>query len=116
MDRPLPIQLEVFIAEIGDRDTALGILMKYREQAEGLLLEIHRAFSENKWEEVHRIAHKIRGGALNIGAHRLAISAGQLMKGSSEESPQGGARLIETMEQEFQVISNYIASFNDEKP
>lgn len=115
MDRPPPFQLDVFIAEIGDRDVASSILMKYREQTEGLLLDLHKAFSENKWEEVHRVAHKIKGGALNIGADGLAIPTGQLMKISREDSPQGGARLIETMEQEFQVISNFIASFNDEK-
>ena len=116
MSRTPPFQLDVFIAEIGDREVALSILTKYREQTRGLLLDLHKVFSEKKWEEVHRGAHKVRGGALNIGADKLSIPAGQLMKVCREGAPQGGGKLIETMEQEFQIISNYIAAFNDEKP
>ena len=59
--------------EEGDDDPFLDHLIDHLLESLPIMIEeLHRAVSENKVEQVHHIAHKMKGRALNLGCEGFA--------------------------------------------
>ena len=85
-----PAQLEKIFP--GDTESQLEVLEAALESIEDLLDEYREALEEADLEEAERLAHSVKGAALNIGAERLASVAKQAeVAAAAEHAPEAEA-------------------------
>ena len=62
------MQLDQFISEFDDREKALSILKKFAERSVGDVKTLYSELESGNHAGFHRLAHALKGGAMNIGA------------------------------------------------
>lgn len=66
------------LQEPGDGDLVAELVETFRGDAAVLVERLERVAAAFDFEAVHEIAHRIKGGALNLGGERLAHAAAGL--------------------------------------
>lgn len=93
--RAASIDLEGALARLGGDKSLLGDLIQFFfEDAYGLLVAIHQAMAEQRWDDARRAAHSLKGLASNFGG-APAVAALQAMEvcDRSGESPETDATM-----------------------
>ncbi|MDC7241318.1 MAG: response regulator, partial [Spirochaetales bacterium] len=81
---PLPLDYQAFLKEMdGDRVVVRDIILGFLDSLEEQRGKIEEAINSRDVSLIHREAHSIKGGALNLGASDLAAAALALEKAAS---------------------------------
>jgi len=70
---------------LGDRELALSLLQKARTRLEKDLKEIEEGIQNNNMEQVRKLAHKLKGTALNLSAGPLCLACENLEKSGNND-------------------------------
>jgi len=82
----LPLDYQKFLEEMdGNREAVREIITGFLDSLEERRSVLEKAVEAMDLEVIHREAHSIKGGALNLGAADLASWAGTLEKGASDK-------------------------------
>lgn len=110
-----PIELDSMLAFVGDLGLCGTLIEGFLEEVPALLTGIEAAFRRKEPLTVHRLAHTIKGGAMNIHAPALRQAALRLEQ-EAKSLHLANARLhIEKIRKEFLTVSEYYAIFVKER-
>jgi len=92
----------------GDQDLALVALREFCQSATESLHRI-RSLQENDLEQIGFYAHKLRGGAENVNASRIALRAERIEKAAAHERGREEIeRLLVALEREIGLFLDYV--------
>jgi two-component system sensor histidine kinase/response regulator len=103
--RAASIDLEGALGRLGgDKSLLADLIQFFFEDAYGLLVAMHKAIDEQKWEDSRRAAHSLKGLASNFGAAK-AVAALQAIEscdrtGESAETAETMKRLATVADEE----------------
>lgn len=104
----MPVDFDAMVKDLGDREVAVQILTGYCDRVEKKLEHLNDAVYYKKISDVHREAHSIKGGSMNIHAPLLREAALELeiaaKKGRMEEFP----KLLEKLRNRFTRVLEYV--------
>ncbi len=107
------INIDYLIDDVEDINTVYCILESYCIRTTKLLTELELAIKNNNYKEIHRIAHRIRGGALTLSAAGLEKSAQVLEKAAKKHSINKGLDLLKDIQIEYNSVVNHIRSMTE---
>ena len=81
------------LQEPGDPDLVAELLQTFRDDASLLLEKLRDRAARRDLVEVHQVAHRLKGGALNLGADKFADAASALERASGH----GDASAIDSL-------------------
>ncbi|MCB9365935.1 MAG: Hpt domain-containing protein [Calditrichaeota bacterium] len=76
--------------------------------------KLRDAFDAASFEDVGRIAHSLKGAALNIGAGKLAELCSEIDKTVRKLNETIEAQRVEALEAEFRVVASELSSIRSE--
>lgn len=104
----LPIDLKGVIEEMeGDKEVAYKIIYGFINNLEEQITAIKKSIKQNDIKTVHREAHSITGGALNIMADRLMHAAKGLELYAKSGSLEHASVLLENIKKEYLEVKKY---------
>lgn len=103
-----PVDLERVFRCIGEERMVQSVLSSYPRHLEALLTDLQAAIDRGAQPEVHRIAHSIRGGALNLGAGLLGEAALGVERSASAGDLKGAASQLSGVMHEANRVSSYL--------
>jgi HPt (histidine-containing phosphotransfer) domain-containing protein len=92
------LDLDGLADRFGDAETGLSIAELFVTNTQYQISLLRSAIRSLDWEETHRLAHTLKGGAMNIGAEAFADSARNLEKAIKERRFQAVPEMIRDME------------------
>lgn len=104
----LPFDMDYLIRELGSRETALKILLRYSNHTKKQVEKLKQAIIDRHIPEIHRIAHSIKGGAMNIRAGNLSNKARDLEKAATLENLEMAECQLDEILNEFNDVNYYI--------
>ncbi|HOO62311.1 MAG TPA: ATP-binding protein [Synergistaceae bacterium] len=94
----------------GDEDLCRAALEEFCRSAEESLESLRKLWKDGG-EKVGFCAHKIRGGAENVNASRIALRAARLEKAEAQgKNREYVERLVDSLEREILVFLDYVKS------
>ena len=84
-----------------DRETGNLVLGGFLKETAILIEHLEQAFAAGDFTTLHRHAHSLKGGALNLMASRLAAAAWRLQEAARDESGQVIPGAMEDLRQAF---------------
>ena len=85
----------------GEPDVLAQVLNLFLVEVPPRVDRLRNAWASGNIEEVHRLAHSLKGSAGNIGARRLYDVCRQLDTMSQSDDPAGSAALVDALGVEF---------------
>ena len=101
------LQMLEDLSDPGEDSLVIELKTLFEESTPPLLAELEAAAEAVQVEKIARIAHRIKGSALNIGAQNLATLCSNLEKTAATNSVQENIRLIR------EINLTYINSHNE---
>jgi CheY-like chemotaxis protein len=98
----------------GRKDRLLSYLESFSERCSSLVLDLRRHNELENIEEARRLAHQIKGTGANLGAERLAKSAGKIEQHYKSHPAQAPDSLLIEIEQNFLELQTYVAGLHDQ--
>jgi len=96
-----------------DIESFKKVLMIFQKSNHPTLQEIKRAFKEQDWSLIQKLAHKLTGSSANIRAYALQEKASAIentFNGSPNSYPD--KEMIDELEQEFNALDSYLNRLN----
>ncbi len=103
-----PFDMDYLIRELGSRETAVKILLRYSNHTEKQVEKLKQAIIDKHITEIHRIAHSIKGGAMNIRARGLSNKALDLERAAKSENLEMADSQLDEILNEFNDVNYYI--------
>ena len=91
----------------GDRSGALEIVSGFLGELDRQMEIIDKALAEENWELLHREAHSIKGGAMNLGAEDLSEWAMALERAAGDVVPTIIPLLLRNLKQAVETLEDY---------
>ncbi len=110
-----PLELDSMLKLVGDRELCGALIEHYLATAPSLISGIETALSQDDSQTVHRLAHTIKGGALNIHAPALRKAALDLENDAKAKRLNNVNFHLEKIRREFLTVSEYYAIFIKER-
>ncbi len=85
-----------------------SVLSSYPSHLDAQLCELQQAFQRGSQRDVHRIAHSIKGGALNLGASPLSEIALRIERSARTGDLKSAAVDLARVVLEAQRVSSYL--------
>jgi HPt (histidine-containing phosphotransfer) domain-containing protein len=111
--RPAPASRKLSVLDLdglaerySDRGIGLEIAETFVTNASFQISLIRTAVRGLDWAKTHRLAHSLKGGAMNIGAESLADSARNLERAVKEQRFQTVPELLRDMENDCQALES----------
>lgn len=106
-----PLDFQKAIDEFGgEKDFLLQVIDSFLKNAKAQTEIIRKALSNDDAESVMREAHAIKGGAANLTAEDLFITAFELEKTAISGNLKGGIEILERFEAELARLAGFVAS------
>lgn len=99
-----PFEFEDVVAEVTDERALAELLAGYRKYLIAQRERLRQAVGQGRFEETHRVAHAIRGGALTLGATALARAAERVEKSATGGGWTGIERLVAELSSEMDAL------------
>jgi signal transduction histidine kinase/CheY-like chemotaxis protein len=110
-----PFRYEDFLTELdGDKETAGILLRGFLEQLDRQISLMERALEEKDFTTLHREAHALKGGSLNIFADPLAEAAADLERAARAETSEV-SRIFRKLSGQVEIIRKAISVVLEEK-
>lgn len=106
--RAAPVDLERVFRCIGEERMVKAVLCSYPRHLDAQLCDLERALQRGSQPDVHRIAHSIKGGALNLGAGPLSEIALKIERSAHAGDLQSAAADLARVIQEARRVSTYL--------
>ena len=87
----------------GNREMAASILEGFRFESQKFFLQFNELEKKGAFEEIHRLAHSMKSGALNVGGFRLAEAAKKLEMAALDSESLFIRELLEQLHGEFLI-------------
>jgi HPt (histidine-containing phosphotransfer) domain-containing protein len=100
LDRAVTNTLRALTAP-GEPDVLAEVLNLFLDEVPGRMIRLRNAWAAGNIEEVHRVAHSLKGSAGNIGARRLYGVCAQLDEKTKSGDLAGAAPLVDALGVEF---------------
>ena len=91
----------------GDRSGALEIIYGFLGELDRQMGLIEKALAEENWEMLHREAHSIKGGAMNLGAEELSEWAMALERAAGDIVLSVIPLLLRNLKQAVETLKSY---------
>ena len=111
----LPLDLDMMVKNYGDPEVCTILISGYLQEAPKLLGGIEEGLKEKDPRKVHRLAHSLKGGALNIHAQDLGKAALTLEKEAKEDRLENGSLYLEKIRREYLTVSEYFTHLKKER-
>jgi CheY-like chemotaxis protein len=108
MSSETPVDFERLFSEIGDTKIGMTFIHRYLELVDAQITRIDQAISAGDAVLIHREAHSIKGGALNIHAPGLQSAAAELEKDAKVRELGRSTVLLEAIKKEFENVRSYV--------
>ena len=106
----VPMDYERAVEEFeGDRDFLQEVIKDFLSNVDQQLSALRHAVERYEWDTVRREAHSIKGGAANLTADDLALTAGELEEAALAEDMSLAWSCLEKLNTQFHVLKKYIA-------
>jgi PAS domain S-box-containing protein len=106
-----PVDLSVPTSLVGgDPVQARAVLKSFQQTSGQLHLEMDLAVRSNSMPAMCALAHKLKGGALSIGAHRLSEVCAQIEDSSRAGRADRMEALMSALARELTAVSVYLAA------
>jgi signal transduction histidine kinase/HPt (histidine-containing phosphotransfer) domain-containing protein/ActR/RegA family two-component response regulator len=100
---------EELLGRLGGRIELLPrFIGMFVDSIDGPLLQLQDAVADGRHDDVHRLAHTIKGSAANIGATRIMNVATTLDEMAKKEEAQGYRRQLQQLETECDSFKNLV--------
>lgn len=110
-----PLDITPLILEFGEEKAVIEIVTAFINRLPDKMNLLDHHVQKNEYDDVHRIAHSIRGGAKNIGATNLAAHAFSLEKEAKLNKLSNAAEQIRLLRDDTQdllrSVNNLTARF-----
>jgi len=93
---------------MGNKKILFGVLDQFIGQAEDQIDGLRRACSKSDYKAVATAAHRIKGGAANLRADRLADVAADIEKTAGNQNAEAISILIEKLAEEYHHLAQYL--------
>jgi HPt (histidine-containing phosphotransfer) domain-containing protein len=103
----LPLDMDGMMEDFEDPNLCRYIIREYLDKREEYLQQIARGVTKEDFSAVHRAAHSIKGGAMNLRARRLSLAARKLEEQAKARRLEDADRLIGELREEFLRVSEY---------
>jgi signal transduction histidine kinase/CheY-like chemotaxis protein/HPt (histidine-containing phosphotransfer) domain-containing protein len=107
-DTDEPIRLDSFFAEIQDAAAARELLLGYLDEVRARLPILEHCLSVGDTSALHREAHSIKGGALNIMAPGLELTARELERCAKSDRHDELSFALAALRREFSRLVKYL--------
>jgi HPt (histidine-containing phosphotransfer) domain-containing protein len=104
-----PFSFEAIVSELKDRSVARKIVAEYLEYLDEQFGRLHEAIVRGDSVAVHREAHSIKGGSMNIRAERLQRIAHSLELEANAGRLENAREMLENMREARQELVSYLA-------
>lgn len=109
----LPLDFVSFLEDMeGDRESACEIILGFMDALSRQITVLEKALDERDFVTIHREAHSIKGGALNLGARELSRSALALEKAALSGEFERVKELFEILKQSIHAVLSSRDSFS----
>jgi two-component system, sensor histidine kinase and response regulator len=88
----------------GDRDLLEELVRLFMDEFPGNMTAIHQALAAGDASVLLRLAHTIKGAAMNLGAHRVAAAAGVLEDQARAGDLREAAAVVEKLAKEVEIL------------
>lgn len=105
-----PFSFEAIAGELQDRSAARNIVTEYLEYLDEQFTRLRDAIARGDAVSVHREAHSIKGGAMNIRAERLQRLARTLELEASSGRLENAREMLENMKEARRELVTYLAT------
>lgn len=85
----------------GEPDVLAEVLKLFLDEVPPRIERLRNAWATSNIQEVHRVAHSLKGSAGNIGARTMSEVCGQLEAGGKSGNVQGLGTLVDALGVEF---------------
>ena len=98
------------LREVSDDDAELvkELIELYFSQTREHLTELKAAVSENNFDIIYNIAHKIAGGSLTCGMNEIVPSIRELEQSGRNQTADNTENLFEQAQAAFQKMQEYL--------
>lgn len=103
-----PIRLEAFLTEIQDDAAAKELLRGFLDEVRSRLPSLERCLTEGDTAALHREAHSIKGGALNVMAPGLELAARELERLAKADQRDELSFALTAVRREFERLVRYL--------
>ncbi len=104
-----PIHYDEAVREYGNnKDLTDMVIRKFIESVEINILCLKEAVKQNDLSTIRRIAHKIKGGAANIMAAPLALTAGAVERAAEAKKNEGMGDDVDLLLAELDSLKTYV--------
>jgi CheY-like chemotaxis protein len=93
---------------MGKKKILSDVLARFIHQAGEQIAGLRKAYTESDYRAVASAAHRLKGGAANLRAERLAGAAADLEKAAGNQNSDAVCRLIEKLAAEFHHLAKFI--------
>jgi signal transduction histidine kinase/CheY-like chemotaxis protein/HPt (histidine-containing phosphotransfer) domain-containing protein len=94
----------------GASDLLIGVAKTYLESSETLLERLRTAAEALDPVELHQAAHGLKGSSANLGARQLAELCRQVDEYARDDDAESAARLLASLENEYERVRLELAS------
>ena len=106
--RRIPVDLDRVFRCVAEEYAVQPILRRYPAHLQEQLKALRTALDADQEKEVHRIAHAIKGGALNLGAEGLGTAALEVERNARVGDLRAARSGLPSIEKEATRVSRYI--------
>ncbi|MGD8591012.1 MAG: EAL domain-containing protein, partial [Chromatiales bacterium] len=87
------------LGEMSGRDVLGKSIDHFLTHTPENLVKMRKALTERDYVTLHRLAHSLKSGSANLGAHQFSKHCGELETAAREQHHDASSRLIEAIEQ-----------------
>ncbi len=103
------VDLTALNAVLGEDPTLHRLFLKsFIPQSEGIVQEIHDAYSAGELKQIGALGHKLKSSARTIGANALADLCNELEKSGKAEEQEAVDRLLPSLTPKFEAVREFI--------
>jgi HPt (histidine-containing phosphotransfer) domain-containing protein len=111
----IPIDISELFSKFESKDDAHLLLDLFMQHTPTRIIQLEDAIAEKNQQEAHRLAHSIKGGALNVCATDLASVAKQLeLELKHHGFTEKIAEMLSLLKKQYGNVDNYWSSLEEE--
>ena len=105
----LPIDLGRALDEfMGQKDILFAVLDQFMNRSGDQIADLRSAYGRSDYQAIASDVHRLKGGAANLRADRLARAASDLEKAALSKNKKEIHNLISNLEEEFHHLERYL--------
>ena len=95
---------------MGQKDIVVRVVREFLPRVHGELKQLKAAYMAGDFDTVRNVAHKIRGGSLNLEIHRLGGHAAGLEKAGRDKQKGAAYTNLKALIEDYKELKEYVNS------